>query len=328
MSIPETPLISVIVPVYNTEKYLSECLDSILGQTYQNLEIILINDGSTDGSLEIIKEYEAKDKRLVVFSIENSGAGVCRNIGLDYSKGEFLIFVDSDDILSEELLEILIGQLKSTSELAMCKFSKNLSNIGLGSQTVIKETAVFTDSVKQMYSPGFASAGPISKLYGREIFNELRFPDIKMYEDSAISLQVLSHAKKVTFVDYVGYYYRFNPESITNKTVSERNFSIFQKTNIVLSFVQQEHPEAVKLAQTICLNDNEYVMMESTRVKTELSHKLFNELFEQNKGLVKHLGFRKVMYLNKRGLYFVMKMMNKVYYNDKIRMSFKKLLGI
>lgn len=328
MSQLDIPLISVIVPVYNSEKYLAACLDSILKQTYQNLEVILVNDGSTDNSAEIIREYAATDERVVVFSIENSGPGVCRNTGLNHFKGDYVMFVDSDDTLCEDLFEILMRTMRSTSEIAMCKFSKDPTRLGLGSKAVIKETVTFTNSVKQIYSPGFASAGPYSKLYGREIFEILRFPDIAMYEDSAVSLQVLSNAKKVIFVDYIGYYYRFNPESITNTTVAERNFSIFQKTDIVLSFVEQEHPEAINLARTICLNDNEYVMMESTKVKTELSKKLFNDLFKQNSGLVKYLGFRKFMYLNKKVLYLAMKMMTKIYYNDKIRMSFKKVLGI
>ena len=149
-----------------------------------------------------------------------------------------------------------------------------------------------------------------------------------MYEDAAISLQALSFASKVSFIDYFGYYYRFNPESITNTKISEKNFAIFDKNRIVLDFVKERHPEAINLARTICLNDNEYVMIESTRVNSDISRIIFNQLFEQNKDLVKNLGFRKFMYLNKKLLYFVMKIMNKVYYNDRIRMLFKKILGV
>ncbi|WP_213495808.1 glycosyltransferase family 2 protein [Lactococcus formosensis] len=328
MSQSSTALISVIVPVYNAEKYLTECLDSILRQTYQNLEVILVNDGSTDRSLEIIEEYAENDERIVAFSIENSGPGSCRNIGLDHFTGDYVMFVDSDDTLCDDLFELLLNMTKSTSEIVMCKFSKDISNMGQGSREVIGQTSTFTESVKQMYSPGFASAGPYSKLYGRDIFEYLRFPDIAMYEDSAISLQVLSNAEKVIFVDYIGYYYRFNPESITNKTVSERNFSIFKKTDIVLNFVEQEHPEAINLARTICVNDNEYVMMESTRVKTEISKTLFTQLFKQNKELTKEMGLRKLLYLNPVVLYMSFRVMNKVYYNDIVRNFFKKVLGV
>lgn len=328
-TLPEyEPLVSIIVPVYNAAKYLEECLNSILSQTYKKLEIILINDGSTDDSINIIQRYAKEDFRVKYFSIENSGPGVCRNKGLDEFTGDFVMFVDSDDMLYNDMVETLIKKVNTASDIAMCKFSKDIKTFGTGGKSLINQTERFIDSVKQMNSPGFASAGPYSKLYGKNIFSKLRFPDIPMYEDSAISLQVLSNAKEVVFIDYVGYYYRFNPESITNKKVSQKNFSILDKTNIVLNFIQKEHPEAIELAYTMCLNDNEYVMMESTRTKSQISKELFNSLFIKNKELVKHLGARKFLYLNKSLLYFGLKSMSKIYYNDAIRMKLKKILGV
>lgn len=328
MANPDLPMISVIVPVYNAEQYLAECLDSILGQTYQNLEVILINDGSTDNSLKIIEKYAENDVRIKAFSIENSGPAKCRNFGLEHFSGDYLMFIDSDDYICKDLIENLFSYVKTDSEIAMCKFSKDVHKVGAGDKSLITQTEMFVDSVKQMYSPSFASSGPVCKLYGRKIFDKLRFPIIAMYEDAAISLQALSFASKVSFIDYFGYYYRFNPESITNTKISEKNFAIFDKNRIVLDFVKERHPEAINLARTICLNDNEYVMIESTRVNSDISRIIFNQLFEQNKDLVKNLGFRKFMYLNKKLLYFVMKIMNKVYYNDRIRMLFKKILGV
>lgn len=238
------------------------------------------------------------------------------------------MFIDSDDIICSDLVDVLINKLEDTSEMAMCKFSKDINKISKGTKFVENQTSIFADSIKAIYRPGFPSSGPVAKLYGKEIFSELRFPDIAMYEDAAISLQVLSLASKINFIDYYGYYYRFNPESITNKRVSEKNFAIVDKNKTVMDFVEQEHPEAINLARTICLNDNEYVMLESTRAKSDVSLKIFNLLFEQNKDFVKYLGFRKFMYLNKTLLYFLMKLMNKVYYNDKIRWFFKKILGV
>lgn len=328
MANPDLPMISVIVPVYNAEQYLAECLDSILGQTYQNLEVILINDGSTDNSLKIIEKYAENDVRIKAFSIENSGPAKCRNFGLEHFSGDYLMFIDSDDYICKDLIENLFSYVKTDSEIAMCKFSKDVHKVGAGDKSLITQTEMFVDSVKQMYSPSFASSGPVCKLYGRKIFDKLRFPTIAMYEDAAISLQALSFASKVSFIDYFGYYYRFNPESITNTKISEKNFAIFDKNRIVLDFVKERHPEAINLARTICLNDNEYVMIESTRVNSDISRIIFNQLFEQNKDLVKNLGFRKFMYLNKKLLYFIMKIMNKVYYNDRIRMLFKKILGV
>ncbi|RZI49599.1 glycosyltransferase family 2 protein [Lactococcus kimchii] len=324
----KTPLVSIIVPVYNAEEYLEECLDSILNQTYTNLEVILINDGSSDNSLNIIQEYAEKESRIIFFTIDNSGPGVCRNVGLDKFSGEFLMFIDSDDIICSDLVDVLINKLEDTSEMAMCKFSKDVNKISKGTKFVENQTSIFADSIKAIYRPGFASSGPCAKLYGKKIFSELRFPDITMYEDAAISLQVLSLASKITFVDYYGYYYRFNPESITNKKVSERNFAIIEKTRIVLDFVKTEHPEAFDSVKRICINDNDYVMIECVRDSSEVSNKLFDQLLQQNRDLSRGLGGRKLVYINRLALRVTLKIVGKVYYNDFIRNIFKKVLGI
>lgn len=321
-------LVSIIVPVYNAEEYLEECLDSILNQTYSNLEVILINDGSTDKSLNIIESYAEKDSRIVFDTIINSGPGACRNIGLDRFNGDFVMFVDSDDEICVDLIEILLGYISKTSEISMCKFTKNRKKINSGTKQVEKITYEFNDSVKQMYSTGFASSGPVSKLYGREIFDVLRFPDIPMYEDSAISLQALSMASEVKYIDYYGYYYRFNPKSITNKKVSERNFSIITKTKIVLEFVKNNHPETMKLVKKICINDNDYVMIECVRNFNKISQKLFNELLQQNRELSKDLGLRKLVYFNRGLLIAVLRLLGHFYYNDLIRNTFKRILGV
>lgn len=321
-------LVSIIVPVYNAELYLEECINSILEQTYKNLEIILIDDGSTDNSFEIMKQYSENDSRVQSFSISNSGPGKCRNVGLDIFTGDFVMFVDSDDRICRDLVEILLENLGSSSEIAMCKFSKDIKKIAKGTKKVENQTSIFVDSIKSIYLPGFPSSGPVAKLYGKEIFSELRFPDISMYEDAAISLQVLSIADKVSFVDYYGYYYRFNSESITNKRVSERNLFIFEKTKIMLEFTNENHPEALDIVKTICLNDNDYVMMECTRSNTEIARILFERLLEQNRDLSKNLEMRKLVYTNRLLLKIALKIMSKIYYNDFVRNIFKKVLGV
>ena len=112
-------LISIIVPVYNAEKTIKKCIDSILAQTYRNFELILINDGSRDSSLNILKEYENTDERIVVISQENSGVSVARNKGIDSARGDYIIFVDSDDYISENALEVLKGEIEKNSKLDM-----------------------------------------------------------------------------------------------------------------------------------------------------------------------------------------------------------------
>lgn len=148
-------LVSIIVPVYNAELYLEECINSILEQTYKNLEIILIDDGSTDNSFEIMKQYSENDSRVQSLSISNSGPGKCRNVGLDIFSGDFVMFVDSDDRICRDLVEILLEHLESSSEIAMCKFSKEIQKIAKGTKKVENQTSIFVDSIKSIYLPGF-----------------------------------------------------------------------------------------------------------------------------------------------------------------------------
>jgi glycosyltransferase involved in cell wall biosynthesis len=322
------PLVSVIVPVYNAEEYISECLDSILRQSYSPLEIVVVDDGSTDHSLSIIQRYAGEDQRIKVFSQSNSGPAKSRNFGLDHSSGDFIMFVDSDDVISLELVEILLSAVEGRNEIVMCKFSKSIDKLSTGDRTRIKKTGTFIESLRKMYSPGFASSGPVAKLYSSEIFKGLRFPDIAMYEDAAVSLQALSGAQKVEFIDYFGYYYRFNSESVTNSVISRKNFAIMEKNRVMLDFVKESHPEAYRLAEVICVNDNDYVMLECVKSKGQLAKQLFGEVFAQNRDIAEDLGARKLLYLNSKVLWFVFMFVNKIYNIEPVRNFFKRILGV
>ncbi len=120
------PLISIIVPVFNSEKYISRCINSILEQTYGNFELIIINDGSKDKSLKICEEYQKKDRRIKVFNQENKGQAFARNVGLDNAKGEYISFIDSDDYVHSRFLEYLYNALiSSDSDISMCYHKKH-----------------------------------------------------------------------------------------------------------------------------------------------------------------------------------------------------------
>ena len=124
-------LISVIVPIYNVERYLAQCLDSIVGQTYRALDIILVDDGSTDGSRTIAEQYAAQDERVILISQENQGLSGARNTGMAVAKGEFLVFVDSDDWLDTTILELAVNSIDNSIDL-----------VGWGYDRVLKRTAI------------------------------------------------------------------------------------------------------------------------------------------------------------------------------------------
>ena len=223
---------SLIIPVYNCEKYLLQCIDSIMNQSYNKFEAIFIDDGSNDGSLKILKDYSKKDKRIKVFSQKNSGVSCARNVGIDNAKYEYILFVDSDDILNEKALEYYNFLINTHSEFDMIQtkllrfetqlpsrlfeinFESILGNVNIKksitkliiANTTIKENTIFP--------------GPVCKIYKKGILDNynIRFvSDYFMYEDGIFNLEYLTKCKKVYSSENITYYYRNTPKSITNR---------------------------------------------------------------------------------------------------------------
>lgn len=227
--------VSIIIPVFNAEQYLSQCIESLIKQTYKNIEIILVNDGSTDNSLEICKKYGAKDNRIKIYSIKNSGVSIARNKGVSISSGKYITFVDSDDWVETNMLEFAIMKLKETeSDIVIWSYFKNYYNDELmlslipGGDQVFEENKdiLYLKSIYSMYGEEkvaeSVSAGTVwGKLYTRDfiIKNNLKFnPSLTRSQDTVFSINAFSHAKKISYFDKSLYHYRINNSSTTSGT--------------------------------------------------------------------------------------------------------------
>lgn len=215
----EQKLISVIVPIYNVEKYLSKCIDSILNQTYINIEILLIDDGSTDNCGSICEKYKIKDSRIKVIHKANGGLSNARNYGLDNSKGSYICFVDSDDYLEPTYLEELKNNIDYyESDISICNFNyHNYNRITTSSYKILS----FCSEGKEKYVNLQNEFGGLTviawnKLYKREIFNNIRYPDGKIFEDSYIICDLLDNAQKISYILKPLYNYVCRKESIAN----------------------------------------------------------------------------------------------------------------
>ncbi len=227
-----TSLISIIIPVYNVEKYLPECLDSVINQTYKNLEILLIDDGSPDNSGKICDEYAEKDARIKVIHKENGGVSSARNLGLDIATGEYITFIDSDDFVDEHYVEYLYNDLTyQSSDMSFCGFSKyfgqavepyvecfpNNLKVDCGNkhfQSFFQSFFRFNDTV-------FGSACRI--LYKKEIVKDIRFnSNIKISEDLVFALNCIFKSASISYVDKSLYFYRINDQSAC--TSYKRNY--------------------------------------------------------------------------------------------------------
>ena len=224
----EKETISVIVPVYNVESYLEECVESIINQTYKNLEIILVDDGSTDNSSKICDDFSKKDTRIKVIHKENGGIGKARNSGVELATGEYFAFIDSDDCIKETFIEELYKLLKETdSDIAGCRFYGNVPNTT--DYVYPKESEDYnfiTDSegiMKRLYNDMGVFCVVWNKLYKKDIIKKHPFTDVKIAEDAYIMREYMFEAKKIAWTSKALYMYRDRPGSIMT---SKRNFSI------------------------------------------------------------------------------------------------------
>lgn len=212
-------LITVIVPIYNVEKYLKKCIESIINQTYKNLEIILVDDGSSDGSLKICNRYQKNDERIKVVHKENGGLSSARNTGLDIANGDLISFVDSDDYIEPTMLEELKANMdKYGSDISVCNFYKVKGNKKSANKLDQKEF-VLKGKEKFIYLQneyGILTVYAWNKLYKKEVFNSVRYPFGRIYEDSYVICDLLNNAKKVSYVVKPLYNYVYRKDSIVN----------------------------------------------------------------------------------------------------------------
>lgn len=239
-------MISVIIPIYNTEKFLVKCIESVLGQTYKDLEVILVNDGSTDGSLDICRHYENADKRVKVISQLNQGISVARNVALEVAKGELIACVDSDDFLEANMYEFLLSVMeKYGADTVACNYRK-VDEEGKPlkpDEEEKKPGKVFVwdskEAVMQLCEGKYATRLTVAngKIYRRELFEGVRYPAGKVHEDESTTYKLLDRSKKVAFYEGTLYNYTQRQGSIMSD-IANVKLSVFDKTEALLERVQ------------------------------------------------------------------------------------------
>ncbi len=250
--------ISVIVPIYKVEKYLEECLDSIIGQSYTNLEIILVDDGSPDGCPAICDRYAEQDERIIVIHQENQGVSVARNAGLDICTGEYIFFIDSDDTIELNALEIL-HKLLVDHDATM-----SVGNMRTVSEIKKPEIAISHDEtqVKTLRQPEimenygeFMTDGIVwGKLYRAEVFEELRFPVGMIHEDNYLFPEICLKCSAITITTTKIYNYLQRNESIMGKSRNNRSLdTVLAKRRIYDILYQNNFDGAAQKAKFVIL---------------------------------------------------------------------------
>ena len=221
-------MISVIIPVYNVERYLEECLNSLQHQTYTDIEVVLVNDGSTDNSKTICKRYCEEDSRFLLINQKNQGQSVARNVGVAASKGEFIAFVDSDDIIQKNYLEKLMQYMTEEVDIVESNFtvSKKDFLVENSKETTILFEGNSNEAVK-IFPNHVLSVNPVTKLYRREIVEAVPYPEGLIFEDIYCGIGMLKYIRKIIKIDYVGYYYRQHQSSTMHQDFSPKKLDVF-----------------------------------------------------------------------------------------------------
>ncbi|WMJ89809.1 glycosyltransferase [Anaerocolumna sp. MB42-C2] len=232
--------ISVIIPVYMVENYIDECINSVINQTYTNLEIILIDDGSKDRCGEICDEYAIKDSRIKVIHQSNGGLSKARNAGIDIATGDYIGFVDSDDYIEEDMFEFLLQlAISNNADISICgTYNKDLHL----SSTYKEYCYTPKEAIKTMLAEKKFNTSAWDKLYKRELFTEIRYPEGKIYEDLATTYKLFHKASKIIYNSKPKYYYRMNSESIMNRSFNLRNMDLLDASIELIEFVKIEYP--------------------------------------------------------------------------------------
>ncbi|MFS0861498.1 glycosyltransferase [Fredinandcohnia sp. 179-A 10B2 NHS] len=260
------PAISIIVPVYNLEEYLRDCIDSILDQTFTDFEVILVNDGSTDGSGKISDEYAIKDNRVRVIHKEYRGVSSARNAGINAAKGEYIGFIDGDDYIDPKMYSSLYEICtKMNSDISICKLGRvvNGTLINSGEKEFVIELN-HLDSMNELFKGALYRFSLCNKLFKKSCFKNIQFPEGRIHEDLSTTYKLFANANKAVYTNYIGYMYVKRENSILTSTFNEKRLDAFLGWDEILRYMSQKYPQ---LSETVftsfgywCVDNVYYVL--------------------------------------------------------------------
>lgn len=258
-------LISIIVPVYNVEKYLKRCIESILGQNYSKLQIILVDDGSTDRSGKICDSYAEKDSRIEVIHKENGGLSDARNIGIEHAKGTYITFVDSDDMIDRQYISFLFSEIsKFDADISICRYKRFTESQELKHLEKSEESVVYNniEALKTLlYTPEKIPQSACGKLYKIKMFKDIRYPLGRLNEDIGTTYKLFYNSKKIVYNSSQYYFYYQRMDGIVRSRFSEKSMDAIYFSEEILAFVQKYIPDLVKAAQCYAFAQNIQILI-------------------------------------------------------------------
>jgi glycosyltransferase involved in cell wall biosynthesis len=239
-----SPAISIIVPVFNVEAFLEDCINSILAQSFENFELILVNDGSTDLSGEICNEFSRIDKRVKVIHKEYGGVSSARNVGVQLAQGEYIGFVDSDDRIDKEMYKELYQLCNDTSsDISICQLGREINGKLVNSHEEKYSLEMdHVEALRQLFKGNLYRFSLCNKLFKKNCFENVQFPEGRIHEDLATTYKLFVNSRKAIFTNYIGYIYVKRENSILTSLFNERRLDAFLGWDEILRFVHERYP--------------------------------------------------------------------------------------
>lgn len=292
----QTPLISVIVPVYNVAAYLSRCVESIRAQSYENLEILLVDDGSNDDSGRICEEYAEKDARIRVIHKENGGLSSARNAGLDVSSGQYIGFVDSDDWIELEMYAEMLLLMKKQEAQLVCAGRYDVDG-GTGEKTVglcpqRLECVSGEELAGRIFLWDHCDSSACDKLYRRELFDGIRYPEGKTCEDVPVTYRLALKARCAVLCDRPFYNYYHRSGSISKGAgITEKTFHYSQHTALILEDIRKNHPKIAPQAEFLRVHSLYHILLRLDHAAPDIRKTYREEYRKARAELAKHWKF-------------------------------------
>ena len=286
------PIISIVVPIYNVEKYLPQCIDSILNQSFKDFELILVDDGSTDNCLKICEDYKKLDKRVIVIHKENGGLSSARNAGIKVSRGKYIAFIDSDDFIHKDMYKVLYNNLKNNNlDISICNYTRVNENSLLNDNESNKLSKISKynniEALNELYTDNRLIFTVVwNKLYRRDIFENIVFDYGKSDEDEFIIHKILYKGLNIGYVDKDLYFYRIREDSITGSVFNIKRLDKLEALSNRIKFFKDI--DQVELYDKAVKNFIDAFFWNYIKAKNELDNidtklyeikLLYNELF-------------------------------------------------
>lgn len=241
----ENDLITMVIPIYNVEQYLTNCLESVINQSYENIEIILVDDGSTDNSKKICRFYEKKDCRIRYIYKTNGGLSSARNCGIENAKGKYITFLDSDDTITIDYVQTLYDLIKKyNTRMSICAYTKLRNSKGENIGENYEETSLNTKEClgRMLLEKGFTVSAN-AKMYELGLFEHVRYPNGLLYEDNATTYKLILQCKNIAYSNKSIYTYFIRPGSITSDSFSNRHLDYIKITDEACKKILSTFPE-------------------------------------------------------------------------------------